>query len=599
MLFIYNNAEYLPQIKRGQDFITSILRDYEVILYSKNNVTMTTDMKVLKNVVDLESSTEGNIIVQSHTERFWEKVIEATGTNRVCALGTPGIGKSTTTCILIRLLLRKNITVVYRIRNEDKGGFVYMFTPNMDTASSKTTASSQQTTAPVEVDVKVIGEIDFQWWDINVNNESVYYVVDPGKTKDNCNLGDNFKGNVIIVASPEESHWGNDDFFKGRGLGTPPRKPGTLRFFPTWTLQELICSSAYISSVSELKLSEAIVIERFNRFGGNPRYVFAPLNEYSDQKNIQQKALVALTIGSVDTLMLAYKDRSAINSQSSDLPKGILLSYILARNDNGAYKTGWAVLSSDYIYDFIVAKFMQHLWNKMISDAATFDAYLYEAYVRKLFYDNVKPSTLKEYRIRDAISKYEAKKINAISAHVQLGGCVGAQQVENIEQSAVTKPMVVFYPYSPTNKLIDFLYRDDDVYNCFQCTIGENHGARSDHIAELANFIMNERINKDTLPVIKFFYAVPRHRFRAFVTKPLNASKNARVKCGRMKNIGKKSVLYLKWDEIVAVKILCVNPPTDPASQPSTDVYEEDVGMTDEEDVGMTDEEDVGMADDY
>ena len=305
------------------------------------------------------------------------------------------------------------------------------------------------------------------------------------------------------------------------------------------------------------------------------------MDKYSDQVLVQKRALG--DVSSHDALLLANKDRSVINSRSSNLPKCILLSYILAHDDGGAYRTGYAVFSSSYIYDFLVAKFMKELWKQMVNDDARFDPYLYEAYVRKLFYDNVKTPTRKEYKIKDAVSKNVAKKIKATSSLVHLGGCVGLQQVENIEHMAVTKAMVVFHPYSPTNKLIDFIYRDDLVYNCFQCTIGKDHDARSDHIFDLANFIMNSNTSAVSLPRINIYYAVPYHRFADFVTKPTNASESARNEC--KEQTGSNSYLYLHWNDIVTVSILCVYPPTDPASQPLADVNE-DIEIT-EDDVGI------------
>ena len=155
---------------------------------------------------------------------------------------------------------------------------------------------------------------------------------------------------------------------------------------------------------------------------------------------------------------------------------------------------------------------------------------------------------------------------------------MGLQQVENIEQMAVTKAMVVFHPYSPIYKLIDFIYRDDLVYNCFQCTIGKDHDARSDHILELANFIMNSNAKAATFPRINIYYAVPYQRFTDFVTKPGNASESARYEC-KIK-YGENSYLYLNWNDIVTVNILCIYPPPNVASQPSSDVElaEEDGG---------------------
>ena len=112
----------------------------------KNDIPATNGMNVLCNVTNIESGKSSNVIIRSITENFWLQVIEATKTHRVCALGTPGIGKTTTTCILIRLLLKQNKTVVYRVRGHGEKGFVYMFTPRM--------GSSEEV-----VDVRVIRRI--------------------------------------------------------------------------------------------------------------------------------------------------------------------------------------------------------------------------------------------------------------------------------------------------------------------------------------------------------------------------------------------------------------------------------------------------------
>ena len=514
-------------------------------------------MKCLFEVVSIESKNTSNVVLRNITEDFWHKVIEAAETFHVCAMGTPGVGKTSTTCILIRILLEQQKTVVYRVRDPDKNGIVYMFTPTSD---------------PLEkASVNALSESEFIYNDSEINKLEIYYIVDPGRTVDNCNLNELFSGNVIIVASPDERHWGGSDFMKSRN-----DKAGIKLFFPVWTLQELMLSSAYITKKPESMLTEAIIKERFYRFGGVPRFIFATSSRYSVEVDEQQVALTDLSTNAA--LSLAYKDRSAINSQSSDLPKGILLSYIIAPNDCGTYRTGFAVFTSDYIYDFIVKKFMASLWKQMITDESNFDPYLYEAYVRKLFYDRAKKPKPKTYKIIDAVSKVIAKKTN--STHIDLGGCVGLRQVCNITESAVETPMVVFYPYSPTYELIDFIYRVDGnsvVYNCFQCTIKKDHDARSDQINDLVNHIMNTNSKNGTMPQINIFYAVPQQRFASFVTNPPMASKMAREEC--MNRTGNKTFLYLNWDKLITVKILCVDPPGDPDSQPSAEYNEEDFGM--------------------
>jgi ABC-type glutathione transport system ATPase component len=148
---------YPNQIELGKEYIKSIMGEYEPVDASNGDVpsardteasttavdsetndkcmnvditcksdrevdanigTKTSGMHVLRTVVDLESNTTCNVVLRSIIQNFWQMVIGATETYRVCVVGTPGIGKTTTTCILIRLLLTQKKTVVYHVRTE-------------------------------------------------------------------------------------------------------------------------------------------------------------------------------------------------------------------------------------------------------------------------------------------------------------------------------------------------------------------------------------------------------------------------------------------------------------------------------------------------
>jgi hypothetical protein len=201
----------VEQIKRGKIYVDSIIKEYEDIPNSDG-------MKFLQGVVDLEAGTKQDVILRNITEDYWSMVIEQSNNFRVCSLGTPGIGKTTTTCILIRLLLFQNKTVVYHVRTEKKNGWVFKFSP---------------TYIATTFDVDVIPEKFFELK--MIDEPSAYYVVDPGLTKTNCNPPVDFKFKVIIVASPDEGHWGASSFSKKRG-----QSQGIFLYYPVWTLQELI-----------------------------------------------------------------------------------------------------------------------------------------------------------------------------------------------------------------------------------------------------------------------------------------------------------------------------------------------------------------------
>ena len=560
---MYVDAEYPDEVKLGQAFIKSILGDYEDIDDIDGmelDTPPTNGMKVLKNVVELENGGTGNVIVRNNTENFWLKVIEATETetDHVCALGTPGIGKTTTTCILIRLLLKKNRTVVYRVREKNNDGIIYMFTRsrvesevvgNVDLNIPITEAS--------DVDVKVIEEKYFKKRDVNVDKEDIYYVVDPGETTDSCNLS-GYQGKVIIVASPDEGHWGGSNFDKGRGFPSPSGngfrdRPGIFLYYPVWTLSELLASFSYITKSHTL--DESTLKNRFLVFGGVPRYVFSENVESYAKK--QKTALEGLRPDSA--FDLAKNDRTAIQTSLDSIPKGILLSYILSENDNGSFKNAHAILSSDFVYERFTNSFMQHLWEKIVPNFGKFDPYLFETFCTMSFWDSEKQKKIK-FTIRKAISAFSSIK----SVHIELNQCIRRVKVHNVVESAREEEKVLFLPISRIYKLIDFGYRDGNTYHCFQCTIAPTHSANIQHIYELVLNVIDKSedevlqpMNVNQLPRIKIYYAVPEFRFKGFCIDPKTAISAARKICKNQR----RNNLYKNWNKLVTIDIMSIDPP--------------------------------------
>jgi hypothetical protein len=111
LFFDYSGKE--QAIRDGIAFSTAIMKDYEDIPNSNG-------MQVLRNVPNRVTGNPKNIVLRSITEDFWENVISTTEDPeyrfRVCAVGTPGVGKTKATPILIRLLLLMKRTVIYHVR---------------------------------------------------------------------------------------------------------------------------------------------------------------------------------------------------------------------------------------------------------------------------------------------------------------------------------------------------------------------------------------------------------------------------------------------------------------------------------------------------
>ena len=79
-------------------------------------------MSVLRKVVKLETNVRADIVIRNITKPFWQACIDTVNTPymriRVCAVGTPGTGKTAATPILIRMLLDEGHTVVYLLRTK-------------------------------------------------------------------------------------------------------------------------------------------------------------------------------------------------------------------------------------------------------------------------------------------------------------------------------------------------------------------------------------------------------------------------------------------------------------------------------------------------
>lgn len=156
-----------------------------------------------------------------------------------------------------------------------------MFTPTLKSSNN--------------IDIKVIQEDKFNYMDDELSKPSVYYVVDPGLTKDSCNPNIDFKGKVIIIASPDDGHWGGSDFIKmRRSVG------GTFLFLPVWSLNELINARQHF----EYGLHEEDIISRYEDVGGISRYIFTDGATFSEVLRNQETEINGLSEVQVRQLAL-------------------------------------------------------------------------------------------------------------------------------------------------------------------------------------------------------------------------------------------------------------------------------------------------------
>jgi hypothetical protein len=98
----------------------------------------------------------------------------------------------------------------------------------------------------VQVQVQLFPESTKQTEIDALYDPETYFIVDPGQTKPSCNPEGDVAARVVIVASPDERHWGANAFSKKDHIGNG----GMFRYFPHWSLVELIGGSTELHAVN-------------------------------------------------------------------------------------------------------------------------------------------------------------------------------------------------------------------------------------------------------------------------------------------------------------------------------------------------------------
>jgi hypothetical protein len=228
---------------------------------------------------------------------------------RVCAVGTPGIGKSTCTPVLIKMLLERKKTVVYRVRSEDNDEGICEFIPGSGDGD------------PVAANVYPAQA--FRSGIPSLSEASTFYVVDPGMFKGSCNPSVTFLPKVIIVASPDSKHWGANEFNKRR-----MDVKGVLKFFPVWELHELL----HARPVVRPAMTDQQVKDRYLCVGGVPRHIFADDKDFQEVLDLQSNSLNSLTDQQVTDLAKLHLHSFATFDESQ--PKSALIGYRVLSDDD-------------------------------------------------------------------------------------------------------------------------------------------------------------------------------------------------------------------------------------------------------------------------
>jgi hypothetical protein len=445
------------------------------------------NMNVLKGVKDILGGPDINIILRSTTEAFWEAcILTADQGHRVCAIGSPGIGKSTTTPVLIKLLLGKGVTVVYLKRTRNKSGFYYQFTPNVATGVPDVMLFSEETT---DTDIEALKQ------------NTTFFIIDPDKTADTCDPSVFVMAHVIINASPANGHWGGNEFAKARGgyVG------GLFLFFPLWSLVELLAAAQLINAAVDAET----VRSRYRLVGGVPRSVFGVPR--SVEPALKRLRVAVSKLSPRQAMSIATGNVAELETSDDTQPQSAIMGYSASPD----FTTGNVVIISDVARELVVTAYADHLWTVMLAEIKSSPrGYLFESYVRNLM---LQPG---EYQCRAAVGKTSKRS----ESRELLGGCLEIRLVADVVQAVRdAEPGIVFHSCNDSNPLLDFIYKTQTgteiLYTAVNPTVGLSHDAASDKIASLAVALSIGKHIK-----LRLVYAVPMAIFQSFTTKPVSPS---------------------------------------------------------------------------
>lgn len=454
-----------------------------------------------------------DLVVRACTVPFWRACIEVVEdrahrpSRRVCAVGSPGIGKTTSTVVLIYMLLRDEKTVLYHPRGSD---CIFEFGCQKDLPA--TTSGTPTFTCTCTVHDEGI----FPTGIPSTFDEKAYYIVDPTASKGDFNppytIG--FKAKVIIVSSPNDVHWGGANFMKQRYNDVVPVSGGILLYYPLWTLDEMLEGLDGLNVTSRTNLQAEEVKRRYTVVGGVPRHVFCDEGGYKEVIRVQHSALAHLSAERAQKFAMGLD--SPVGSLTNDQPKSALLGF--DQHESFQMKTclvSWTVRR--LAYEIHLSAVWESIFNVSYKGPA------FEDYTWLLMVGD----ETRSFEMRPLAKDGEKSRKKLKPADIELGGCIVMKKSSNIVTSAQEEPGVLFRPNSQQNPFIDFAYAmvndEDELHvHAFQSSVGATHTAAG--IAGFDEALFN---NVETTTV---YFLVPEFRYEKVATNPPTPrTRNARI----------------------------------------------------------------------
>lgn len=444
---------------------------------------------VMNAVPDPYTGEAQNVVIRHEDHSFWHgelKELAQVGNapTRMTVVGTPGIGKSTTVSYAIRLVLSQRKRVVYLHRTLEREAYYIEFIPSEDQNGKVEIELHSEKLSPTQIP--------------SLSQKDTYYFVDPGQTKTSCNPSKMVAARVIIVASPDERHWGGSSFEKDdqQGLG------GFLRYFPPWSLAQLTAGSTALLGVQFEDDNEVHVAELYSVFGGIPRQVFAPTRKNQKEKELKRK-VEALTDKNLRDLVSGQLNRHS--GFGADQPGGGIVAFMPSDD----YTDVELKLASSSILEWVRISFMDSIWTNLATYRSPISWQLLEDYVLYALQNTI------QFKVRVCVGKSDIA-YTQLQNHV-LGPCKGNTLVADCTASVINGPdWTVFYSSDRLHPLYDMIYRVGNVYYAFQVTLGKSHDVKQQQVNSLVQRLQIGTVGRE----LRLYYAVHEGVFDNFVTKP-------------------------------------------------------------------------------
>jgi hypothetical protein len=528
---------------RGQAFVDRLMAENAI-----KDIPDADGMRVIYNLPllhppGLESDAQCDLVIRRVTEPFWSACVHFAleGSGRVCAVGAPGIGKTTSIPFLIYLLLSMERTVVYLLRTKANNNWYYEFTLTPQASMPYSCQIYPEATVPSDIP--------------SLKDPESFFIIDPGSTTDSSDP-EALEAKLIIVSSPNSKHWGGGSFSK---IG-PGYYGGTFMYYPIWSLDELLAAQSILNK----ELTELAVRQRYFNIGGVPRHIFYG---YEDALRAQGLAINKLT--TAQTVEFVSSNVDGVLTIEEDEPKSAL--YGLTSSEKTQFREFSAVPVSTGVMAKIFEKFLRNIWVQVTSGQAP--EFHFEQYTMHFLAiqermlsvrecvgttEKVVPVKARGKKKENNVDKENGEEENDGAVEINIGANeedtpvpkkerkvveavysqisqtkLGGQGMEikytwDVIGQAIQQPNIMFCPFDTNNPLIDFAFSTKDGGNvhihAFQATTGRQHSAYKKQCDDFEKEIGNCSTS--------VYYLVPHWQFGKFKTnpvKPFNESQSVRV----------------------------------------------------------------------